>query len=149
MKLESDWLFKDILLRFSYISVISRGNILLISSCPIKEVKVGKLPIIASILAILFQNYLKGVEEIWWVFAQLYKNSTHFLCWKSRMWVDFKIVQARRKKIKLLYSYYRNGSSYSWLLITQNLLIAGMPSTRVCMEFNFLNIQVNESQLCL
>ena len=149
MKLESDWLFEDILLRFSYISVISRGNILLISSCRMKEVKVGKLPIIASILAILFQNYLKGVKEIWWAFAQLHKNSTHFLSWKSLMWVDFKIVQARRKKIKLLYSYYRNGSSCSWLIITQNLLIAGMPSTRVCMELNFLNIQVNKSQLCL
>ena len=105
MKLESYWLFKEILLIFSYIFVVSRGYILLISICPI--LNAGKLHIIAScaILAILFENYLKGAK-IWWLFAQLYKNCTEILCWKSRqltLWVDFKIesvLQAKKKKIK-------------------------------------------------
>ena len=54
---------------FSYIDYI-----LLISICPI--LKVGKLHSIASsaILANLFKNYFKGAK-IWWLFAQLYKNS--------------------------------------------------------------------------
>ena len=68
MKLESYWLFIEIILMFSYIDYI-----LLISICPI--LKVGKLHSIASsaILANLFKNYFKGAK-IWWLFAQLYKN---------------------------------------------------------------------------
>ena len=48
MKLESYWLFKVVLFRFSYILVISRDYILLICSCPVNEVKVGKLPILIA-----------------------------------------------------------------------------------------------------
>ena len=118
------------------------------------------------------------------------------LYWKSpqsTLWVDFKIesvLQASRKKIKFciyITSYWRNGSSYSWLLITQipkrdkviirikhkfvqgnerssyqmwffisfaqkrpvRCMISGMSLTRVCMEFNLLNMQIIKSQLCL
>ena len=39
------------------------------------EVKVGKLPIIASYTCNLFQNFFKGAKK-WWLFAKLYKNST-------------------------------------------------------------------------
>ena len=59
MKLESCWLFKKILLMFSYILAVSRGYILVSSICPM--LKAGKLQSIASsaILAILFENYFK------------------------------------------------------------------------------------------
>ena len=60
---------------FSYIIAISRDYILLISSCPVNEVKVGKIPTIASYTCNFFQNYFKGAK-IWWLFAQLYKNPT-------------------------------------------------------------------------
>ena len=58
----------------SYILVVSTGYILLISICPM--LKTGKLQSIASsvILANLFKNYFKGAK-IWWLFAQLCKNS--------------------------------------------------------------------------
>ena len=71
MKLENYCLFKEILLMFNYIFVVSRGYILLISICPM--LNDGKVHIIAScaILAILFKNYFKGA-----IFAQLNKNST-------------------------------------------------------------------------
>ena len=36
------------------------------------KVKIEKLPKLA-ILAVLFQNFLKGAK-IWWLYAQLYKN---------------------------------------------------------------------------
>ena len=49
--------------------------ILLISSWPVNEVKVGKLPAIARYISNLFQNYFKGVK-IWWLSAQPYKNPT-------------------------------------------------------------------------
>ena len=57
---------------FSYILVVSRDYILLISICPM--LKARKLHITAS-CAILAKDYFKGVK-IWWLFAQLYKNST-------------------------------------------------------------------------
>ena len=58
---------------FSYILVISRGYILLISICPM--LNFGKLSIKASyILAILFKNYFKGAK-IWGLLLD-YKNST-------------------------------------------------------------------------
>ena len=62
---------------FSYIVVVSRGFILAISSCPM--LKARKLHIIASCatVAILLKNYFKGAK-IWWLFAQLYKNSTGY-----------------------------------------------------------------------
>ena len=61
-----------------YILVISSYRdqlLLLISGCSVNEVKVGILSIIASYSCDLFQNYFKGAK-IWWLFTQLYKNST-------------------------------------------------------------------------
>ena len=82
MKLEIYWLFKEILLRLSYILVISRDYILLISSCPVNEVNVWKLPIVASYTSNLYHNYFKGggkgAEKTWRIFAKLNENSTNF-----------------------------------------------------------------------
>ena len=57
---------------FSYILVVSTGNILLISICPV--LKAGKMQSIASnaLLTNLFKNYFKGTK-IWPLFAQIYK----------------------------------------------------------------------------
>ena len=48
-------------------------------------------------------TYFKGAK-IWWVFSQLYKNSTaYFVLQVLTLGVDFKIesaLQARRKKVK-------------------------------------------------
>ena len=109
---------------FSYILVISRGYILLISICPM--LNFGKLSIKASyILAILFKNYFKGAK-IWWLLLNCTKTPLIVLCWKSwqsTLWVDFKLesvlLKARRKKI-FFYNSLRNGSNYNWLSITQN-----------------------------
>ena len=62
--------------------VVSTVYILLVSICPM--LKIGKLHSTASsaILVNLFKNYFKGAK-IWWLFAQLYKNSI-VLCWKSQ-----------------------------------------------------------------
>ena len=49
INLESYRLFKEILLWFSFILVISQDFILLISSCLVNEVKDGKLPIIGHV----------------------------------------------------------------------------------------------------
>ena len=49
-----------------------------------------------AVLAILFQNYLKGAKT-WWLFAQLYKNA-HGL---FQLCVDLKIetvMQTRERK---------------------------------------------------
>ena len=68
-------LFKEILSMFSYILVVSRDYILLISICP--RLKARKVHIIAScaILVTFIKNYFKRAK-IWWLFAQLYRNST-------------------------------------------------------------------------
>ena len=60
---------------FSYI--LGSGCILLIFICPMS--KVGKLHSIASsaIFANLFKIYFKG-GKLWWLFAQLYKNSIDY-----------------------------------------------------------------------
>ena len=60
---------------FSYILVVSRDYILLISICP--RLKARKVHIIAScaILVTFIKNYFKRAK-IWWLFAQLYRNST-------------------------------------------------------------------------
>ena len=73
MKLESYWLFKVIVLMFRYILVVFTGYIqLLISICPM--LKAGKLHSIAS--SDILSNYFKGAKiPVWWLFAQLYKNS--------------------------------------------------------------------------
>ena len=59
MKLETWWLFKGIILMFSYILVVSAGYILLICICPM--LKSGKMQSIASsaTLGNLFENYFK------------------------------------------------------------------------------------------
>ena len=63
----------------TYILVVSRGYILLISICSMS--KIEKLEhyivylLLLAIPAILFKNYFKGAK-IWWLLAQLYKNST-------------------------------------------------------------------------
>ena len=97
---------------FSYILVVSRGYILLISICPM--LKAGKLHIMAScaILAILFKNYFKGAKYGWFL-LNCTKIPLIVLCWKSwqsTLWVDFKIesvLQTKRKKIKF-YIYLAN-----------------------------------------
>ena len=69
------------------------------------EVKVEKLPVIASRTWNFISKLLtlKGAK-IWWVFSQLYKNSTaYFVLQVLTLGVDFKIesaLQARRKKVK-------------------------------------------------
>ena len=77
MKLESYLLFKEILLIFSYILVVSRGYILLISICPmnVKNWKITLAIIAGYILATVFKNYFSKAK-IWWLFAQMYKKST-------------------------------------------------------------------------
>ena len=90
MKLESYWFFKEILLRFSYILVISRDYILSISSCPVNEVKARKLPTIANYTCHLFQNYFKG-QKYGGFLLNCTKTLLIVLCWQSRLWVDFKI----------------------------------------------------------
>ena len=80
MKLGGYWLLIEILLRFRYILVPNFKGlysvIFKLSILAMNKVYVGKLPILKlAILAILFQHYFKG-SNIWWLFAQLYKNST-------------------------------------------------------------------------
>ena len=93
---------------FSYILVVSRGYILLISICPM--LKTGKLHIIAScaILAILFKSYFRGAK-LWWLFAQLYKISTDCFALEvstvdtvSRFWNTICIA-SQEKENKILY----------------------------------------------
>ena len=66
MKLERYWLFKDILLKFSYILTISMDYILLISSVYYvrNEVQVGKLPIIASYTGNFISKLLQGNKNM-------------------------------------------------------------------------------------
>ena len=120
MKLESDWLFKQIILMFSYILVVSTGYILSISICPM--FKAGKLPSTAS-SAILAKCYLKislRVQKYGDFLVNCTKIPFIAFCSKSQqspLWVDFKVesvLQSRRKQI-----LKRNGSSYSSLWITQ------------------------------
>ena len=93
---------------FSYILVVSRGYIVLISICPM--LKIWKLPIIASyILAILLKNYFKGAK-IWWLFAQLYKSSTDCFVLEvlivdtvSRFQNRICIIEDQEKENKILY----------------------------------------------
>ena len=58
---------------FSYILVVSAGYILLFSFCPmLKAVKLQSIASSATV-ANLFKICFKGAN-IWWLFAQLYKN---------------------------------------------------------------------------
>ena len=93
---------------FSYISVVSRGYILLISICAM--LKIGKLPLIASyIFAIVFKNYFKGAK-IWWLFAQPHKTCTDCFVLKiltvdtvSRFQNRICIIECQKKENKILY----------------------------------------------
>ena len=88
---------------FSYILVVSRGYILLISIYSMLDA--GKLHIIAS-LQFYFKTTSRG-EKNGGFLLNCTKIQLTVLCLKSLqlpMWVDFKIesvLQARRKKIKL------------------------------------------------
>ena len=62
-------------------------------------------------LQLYLQFYFNITSNVQQKISQLFLNCTeiplNFLCWKSRLRVDFKrefVLQARRKKIKLLYS---------------------------------------------
>ena len=103
MKLESYWLFKEIILMFSYILVVSRGYILSISICPM--LKIEKLPQGGKYMVAFFCS---TVQKFHWLFCVGNLDSWH--------WVDFKIesvlLKPRRKKIKF-YNSLRNGSKYS------------------------------------
>ena len=101
--------FKEVLLMFGYVLVVSRGCILLISICPM--LKARNLHIIGScsILAILFKTYFKG-EKIFWLFPQLYQISTDCFVLTVNTVSRFKnriCIAARRKKIKF-YLYLAN-----------------------------------------
>ena len=50
----------------------------LISSCPVNLLKVGKF-IIGRLLYLQFISKLIQGGEIWWLFDQLYKNTTNCL----------------------------------------------------------------------
>ena len=92
MKPGSYWLFKETLLMFSYILVVSRGYILLISSCPM--LRTGKLHIISSSAILLFKNYFKGGQKYDGFLLSCTKMPLIILCLKSQqstLWVDFKI----------------------------------------------------------
>ena len=52
----------EIILSSSYILVTSRGYILLISSCPMNQIKVGKLAIIASNTCNFISKLLQGTK---------------------------------------------------------------------------------------
>ena len=123
MKLESYWIFKEILLMFNYILVVSRGYILLISICSM--LKIGKL----LLLAIYLQFYLKIIsrgQKYGGFLLNCTKLPLIVSCWKSwqsTLWVDFKmesaLLKTRRKKRKL-YNSLRNVGNYRRLSITQN-----------------------------
>ena len=109
---------------FSYILVVSRVYILLISICLM--LKIGKLPRQSSyILAILFKSYFKGAK-IWWLFAQLYQNSTDCFVLEV-MKVDTMrrfqnricINESQEKKNKILYKL-KKWELLQLLSITQN-----------------------------
>ena len=104
MKLLSYWLFKGILLMFSYI-LVSTENILLIPICPM--LKTGKLHI--WLLVLYLQIYLKitlRVQKYGGFLLNCTKIQLIVLCWKlqqSTLWLDFKVesvLQPRRKKLK-------------------------------------------------
>ena len=54
-----------------------------LSSCPVNEVKVGKLLIIASFTCNLFQSYFKGEKAYSGFLLNCTKIPLTVLCWKS------------------------------------------------------------------
>ena len=97
-------LFKKIILSFSYILVISRRYVSLISSCPISEwSKSWKITYYTYLnFQFYFQITSRGQKHSSFM-LNYSKISPIVLNWKSRLWVDFKIetvLQARRNKIK-------------------------------------------------
>ena len=102
MRLESYWLFKEILLMSSYILVVFTGYTLLISIFPmLKSENLHSLASINAILSNLLKNYFKGA-----FCSTAQKFPLIVLRWKSQqstLWVDFKVesvLQSRGKKIK-------------------------------------------------
>ena len=124
----SYWLFKEILLMFSHILVVSTGYILLLSICPM--LKAGKLHSIASSAKYL-ESYLKitlRVQKYGGVLLNCTKIPLIFCVGsfntQSALWVDFKVesvLQSRRKKIKFyiyLPSYLANEKKWEQLQLT-------------------------------
>ena len=109
MNLEIYWLFKEILLRFSYILVIFSDYLLLISSCPVNKVKVWKLPIVPSHTSSLYHNYLKGEGK------GRQKFGGFLLNWMKILLICFVF------KISTLSKFKSNRSHYITLSITQKL----------------------------
>ena len=93
----------------SYILVLSRVYILLISISHLSDLKIWKIIYLATyILAILFKNYFKGAKIVW-LFAQLYKNSTDYFVLKvltvdivSRFQNRICIIESQKKENKIL-----------------------------------------------
>ena len=101
---------------------------------PIKKGEVRKLPILASYAWNFISNFFK-VTKIWLVFAQLHEEDSTdcFVLQASAVdrfqnkvcIVPIKISAGQEKKNKILHitmTLWRNGSSYNWLLITENLI---------------------------
>ena len=94
---------------FSYILVVSTGNILFISNSLM--LKAQKMQSIGSsaILADIFKNYLK-MQKYGGFLLNCTKISLIGLYWSSQqltLWVDFKVesvLQSRRKKMKFYIS---------------------------------------------
>ena len=93
----------------SYILVLSRVYILLISISHLSDLNIWKIIYLATyILAILFKNYFKGAKIVW-LFAQLYKNSTDYFVLKvltvdieSRFQNRICIIESQKKENKIL-----------------------------------------------
>ena len=97
---------------FSYILVVSRGYILLISICPM--LKIGKLPIIASYIYLQF--YLKitsrGQKYDGFFLLNCTKIPLIVLCWKSwqltlsRFQNRICIIESQKKENKIFIIAY-------------------------------------------
>ena len=84
--------FKEILLRDSYILVFPRGyHILLMSSCPMNKVLVGKLPVIASYTFNFISKLLQGKNNMLVFCSTVQRLPLIVLCWKYQLWIDVKI----------------------------------------------------------
>ena len=100
--MESYWLFIEILLRFSYILVISSGYILFICSCQMNEEKFDKL----LIIAINFVSKLIQGDKNMVFFAQLYENSTDCFVLEVLTMSSFQnriCIEIQEKENKILY----------------------------------------------
>ena len=75
MKVESQWIFKDILLKVSYVLAIPQGLSYSVNfQLPNEWSKSCKITYYdLAMQEMLFQNYLI-MAKIWWLFAQPYKD---------------------------------------------------------------------------